>query len=315
MDPQQLVFFVSALLSLGAALLMALVLFDRLAPMAAARAGMALERLRAGLRPRQASVAGLDMPYLEGGTGETLVLVHGFAGDKDNFTRMARFLTPHYRVICPDMPGFGDAGRDPQAGYGIAEQAERLRALLDQIAPGKVHLGGNSMGGFIAAQFAAAHPERVASLWLLDPAGTDASHSSAVLQHYEASGEMPLLVRDEQDYHILVDACTAERPFVPHSVLTALGRRAAADFALHTAILRQVSASPVLQPQPHYAAIPALVVWGEQDKILHPSGAAAFAGLFPRSRTVMMPGVGHLPMLEQPRRTAQDYLDFRRTLA
>jgi triacylglycerol lipase len=315
MDPQQLVFFVSALLSLGAALLMALVLFDRLAPMAAARAGIALERLRAGLRPRQVSVAGLDMPYLEGGTGETLVLVHGFAGDKDNFTRMARFLTPHYRVICPDMPGFGDAGRDPQAGYGIAEQAERLRALLDQIAPGKVHLGGNSMGGFIAAQFAAAHPERVASLWLLDPAGTDASHSSAVLQHYEASGEMPLLVRDEQDYHILVDACTAERPFVPHSVLTALGRRAAADFALHTAILRQVSASPVLQPQPHYAAIPALVVWGEQDKILHPSGAAAFAGLFPRSRTVMMPGVGHLPMLEQPRRTAQDYLDFRRTLA
>eukprot|EP01034_Spumella_vulgaris_P045519 gene45519-56699_t len=271
----------------GAALLMALVLFDRLA--------------RA-----QAGVAGLDMPYLEGGTGETLVLVHGFAGDKDNFTRMARFLTPHYRVICPDMPGFGDAGRDPQADYGIAEQAERLRALLDQIAPGKVHLGGNSMGGFIAAQFAAAHPERVASLWLLDPAGTDASHSSAVLQHYEASGEMPLLVRDEQDYHILVDACTAERPFVPHSVLTALGRRAAADFALHTAILRQVSASPVLQPQPHYAAIPALVVWGEQDKILHPSGAAAFAGLFPRSRTVMMPGVGHLPMLEQPRRTAQE---------
>eukprot|EP01032_Pedospumella_encystans_P000275 gene275-310_t len=47
---------------------------------------------------------------------------------------------------------------------------------------------------------------------------------------------------------------------------------------------------------------------------LHLPGAA-FTGLFPRSRTVMMPGVGHLPMLEQPRRTAQDYLDFRRTLA
>lgn len=315
MDSQQLVYFISALLSLGAALLMALVLFDRLAPMAAARVGLALERLRSGLRLRRAGVAGADMPYLEGGKGEPLVLLHGFAGDKDNFTRIARFLTPHYRVICPDLAGFGDAARDPQAGHSIPEQAERLRALLDRIAPGKVHLGGNSMGGFIAAQFAAAWPERVASLWLLDAAGTQASHSSAVLQHYEATGEMPLLVRQEQDYGNLVDACTAERPFLPYSLLTALGRRAAADFALHTAIMRQVSASPLLQPQPQYAAIPALVVWGEQDKILHPSGAAAFAGLFPRSRTVMMPGVGHLPMLEEPRRTAQDYLDFRRTLA
>ncbi|KQW87834.1 hypothetical protein ASC94_25385 [Massilia sp. Root418] len=315
MDTQQLVYFISALLSLGAALLMALVLFDRLAPLPAARAGLALERLRAGLRLRQASVPGFAMPYLEGGKGETLVLLHGFAGDKDNFTRMARWLTPHYRVLCPDLPGFGEAGRDPQAGYSIAQQAERLRALLDQVAPGKVHLGGNSMGGFIAAQFAAAWPERVASLWLLDAAGTEAAHSSEVLQRYEASGDMPLLVRQEQDYGALMDTCTAERPFLPYSVLTALGRRAAADFALHTAIMRQVAAAPLLQPQPQYAAIPALVAWGEQDRILHPSGAAALARLFPRSRTVMMAGVGHLPMVEAPRRTAQDYLDFRRTLA
>ena len=187
MDSQQLVYFISALLSLGAALLMALVLFDRLAPMAAARVGLALERLRSGLRLRRAGVAGADMPYLEGGKGEPLVLLHGFAGDKDNFTRIARFLTPHYRVICPDLAGFGDAARDPQAGHSIPEQAERLRALLDRIAPGKVHLGGNSMGGFIAAQFAAAWPERVASLWLLDAAGTQASHSSAV----QASTRLP----------------------------------------------------------------------------------------------------------------------------
>jgi triacylglycerol lipase len=315
MDPQQFVYFFSALLSLGAALLMALVLFDRLAPMTAARAGIALERLRSGLRLRQAGVPGFAMPYLEGGKGEPLVLLHGFAGDKDNFTRIARFLTPHYRVIAPDLPGFGDAGRDPQAGYGIAEQAERLRALLDQIAPGRVHLGGNSMGGFIAAQFAAAYPERVASLWLLDAAGTEASHSSEVLKRYEASGDMPLLVREEQEYGALVDACTRERPFLPHSVLTALGRRAVADFPLHTAIMQQVAASPLLQAQPQYAALPALVVWGEQDGILHPSGAAAFGQLFPRSRVVMMPGVGHLPMVEEPRRAAQDYLEFRRGLA
>ena len=311
MNAMQLVFGVSALLSLAAILLMALVLFDRLAPVAAARLGIALERRRSDLHLRSASVPGFTMPYLEGGKGETLVLIHGFGGDKDNFTRIARFLTPHYRVICPDLPGFGDASRDAGASYHMDEQAERLRALLDQIAPGRVHLGGNSMGGFIAAQFAAAYPERVASLWLLDAAGTDASRSSDVLKNYQASGDMPLLVRQEEEMDALMDACTHKRPFLPNSVLTVLGRRAAADFTLHTEIMRQLAYAPALQPQPQYAAIPALVVWGEQDKILHPSGAAALAALFPRSRTVMMPGIGHLPMVEAPQATARDYLAFR----
>lgn len=315
MTSMQLVFGISALLSLGAILLMALVLFDRLAPLTAARLGLALERRRAGLTLRSAEVPGFTMPYLEGGKGETLVLIHGFGGDKDNFARIARFLTPHYRVICPDLPGFGDASRDAGASYQMAEQAERLLALLDQIAPGPVHLGGNSMGGFIAVQFAAAYPERVASLWLLDAAGTEAANRSDVVKTYLASGEMPLLLRHEQDAEAMLEACTHQRPFLPNSVLTMLGRRAVADFALHTGIMRQLAGAQPLQPLPQYAAMPALVVWGEQDKILHPSGAAALAALFPRSRTIMMPGVGHLPMFEAPKRSAQDYLDFRRGCA
>ncbi|GAB2869197.1 alpha/beta fold hydrolase [Pseudoduganella ginsengisoli] len=293
----------------------ALLLFDRFAPLTAGRLGLALEQRLSGLRLRQGSAEGFAMPYLEGGSGAPLVLIHGFAGDKDNFTRIARYLTPHYRVIIPDLPGFGDAGRDPRASYLMADQARRLAALLDQVAPGPVHIGGNSMGGFIAGQFAAMYPERAASLWLLDAAGTEASHSSDILKHYDATGEMPLLVKKEEDFHALIAACTDKEPFLPHSVRVLLGRRGAADFALHTALLKQMKEAPLLQPQPAYAAIPALIVWGEQDRILHPDGAAAFAALFPNSRTIMMPGVGHLPMVEKPRETASDYLAFRRSIS
>ena len=61
-------------------------------------------------------------------------------------------------------------------------------------------------------------------------------------------------------------------------------------------------------------AIPALVVWGAQDRVLHPGTAGILQMLLTRSEVIMMPGVGHLPMLEQPEKSALDYLRFRATL-
>jgi triacylglycerol lipase len=295
--------------------LLSLLAFERIAPLAAARLGLGLERLRSGLRLRGAQVAGFDMPYLEGGSGEPLLLIHGFAGDKDNFTRVARFLTPHYRVLIPDLPGFGDTTRRPGASYSIAEQVERLRAFLDQLSPGRVHLGGNSMGGFIAAQFAATYPERVASLWLLDADGTEAARSSDILLRYRDTGVMPLLARTPPDFDTMIAACSQRQPFLPYCVRVALGRRAAADFELHTRIMRELAEVPLLEQQYRELAPPALIVWGERDQILHPSGAQTLQTLCRQGRTILMPDIGHLPMLEDPRRSAQDYLGFRRALS
>ena len=178
---------------LGAALA-ASFLASIVAPEAFTALGLLLERRRSGLRTRHAMVDGFDIPYLEGGTGEVLLLIHGFGGDKDNFTRIARFLTPHYHVLIPDLPGFGDASRDPAASYGMADQVARVHGLLTQLGIARCHIGGNSMGGFIAAQFAVPYGHMVQSLWLLDPAGTAASHSSPTMLHYQATGENPLLV-------------------------------------------------------------------------------------------------------------------------
>ena len=292
-----------------------LVLLDRLLPATAARWGLALERWRSGLHLETATLPGFTMPYLEGGTGEPLLLIHGFAGDKDNFTRMARFLTPHYRVICPDLPGFGDASRDPQVSYSMVAQAERLVALMDSLGLQRVHLGGNSMGGFIAAQLAALHPERVASLWLLDAAGTAAAHGSDIFMHYQTTGEMPLLVRTEPDFARLIQATTHKAPFLPYSVKVTLARRAMADLALHRGILQQLAGAPLLEDQFSTLDTPALIVWGAEDRILNPAGAQALRALLPQSTVVLMPGIGHLPMLEAPRRTAQDYLQYRQALA
>ena len=297
------------------AVLAAAYLLSLFAPGALTALGLMLERRISGLKVKHAKVDGHDMPYLDGGTGEVLVLIHGFGGDKDNFTRIARFLTPHYRVLIPDLPGFGDASRDPQASYGMADQVGRIHGLLTQLRITSCHMGGNSMGGYISAQFVVPYGHMVKSLWLLDPGGTAASHSSAMLLNYQKTGKNPLLVARVEDFNETIRATTHKAPFLPGFARVALGRRAVADFDLHTSIMRQMAESPLLELTYKPMQTPALIVWGKEDQILSPTGAEAFRALFPNSTVILMDGVGHLPMAEVPEQTAKDYLAYRAALA
>ena len=137
---------------------------NRLAPLAVARwLRNALRRL-AGLQAKTIRVQGQTFPYLVGGAGEPLVLVHGFTADKDAWGAVARHLTAQYTVIAPDLPGFGDTVRDPNANYSLDTQVENLRAFLQSMQLKRVHLGGNSMGGGVVALYAAKYPQEVASL-------------------------------------------------------------------------------------------------------------------------------------------------------
>lgn len=286
-------------------------LFDRLFPQISASIGLGLERRYSGLRRHTIIANGFTMPFLDGGKGEPLLLIHGFAGDKDNFSRIARFLTPHYHVIIPDLPGFGEASRDPNAHYGMADQVANICAFLDQLGLQSVHVGGNSMGGFIAAQLAATHPDRVSSLWLLDAAGTQAAHDSEILKQYLATGDVPLLVRSEQDFNALMKAATFKTPFMPYSIKKTYARRAVADCLLHSKIMAQLTESPLLETQFSIIRTPALIVWGEEDQMLSPAGASALHALLPNSQVRMMSEVGHMPMLEAPRQVAMDYIHYR----
>ncbi len=88
------------------------------------------ERSSAGLEQKSINVGKLHFEYLEGGKGEVLVLLHGFGGNKDNWTRVAKYLTPHFRVIAPDIPGFGESTSDMDAKYSYDVQANRLHEFI-----------------------------------------------------------------------------------------------------------------------------------------------------------------------------------------
>ena len=134
------------------------VALDFLVPQVMAPRLLRLEQRRCRLTARRVRVGDLEIAYLEGGSGEPLILVHGFGATKDNFTRVAAYLTPHYRVLIPDLPGFGDSFKPEHASYTIAQQVEWLNAFATALGVGRVHLGGSSMGGFIATLYALTHP-------------------------------------------------------------------------------------------------------------------------------------------------------------
>lgn len=271
-------------------------------------------RRQAGLVRRECRLAdGSHYVYLEGGRGEPLLLLHGFGANKDNFCRVAAQLTPHYRVIVPDHIGFGESARPAQADYGCDAQAERLEQLLAILGVDSLHLGGNSMGGQIALVFASRHPQRVRSLWLLNSAGLWSAPSGEAWQQAARDGGNPLLVRSLADYHALLARSMSQPPELPRPLLRVLAasRMAHAD---HEQRVFDALTATSLEERVRGLAAPALIVWGEEDRIIPVAAAELLASLLPNSQLIRLPRVGHLPMLECPEQVADDYLQFRASL-
>jgi pimeloyl-ACP methyl ester carboxylesterase len=273
------------------------------------------ERERSDLLRKEIDLPnGLHYVYLEGGRGEPLLLVHGFGGNKDNFTRVARLLTPHYRIIVPDQIGFGESAHPQDADYTPAAQADRLRSLMQALGIKTVHLGGNSMGGAIALSYAAQYPNEVASLWLLDTAGIWSAPKSELAQIIGKEGRNPLLVKNEDDFAHIFNFAMSERPYIPRFLLDVMAQERIQNFALEQRIFEQIT-SASLEKQIAGLMTPTLIVWGEQDRLIHVGTAEVLHKLMPRSQVIIMPHIGHVPMIEQPKLSAEDYLRFRASLS
>ena len=298
-----------------AAIVVTLIGFIYLAPEAALNSLLSMDRQRSGLVKKELKLNnGLDFVYLEGGKGEDLILLHGFGADKDNFTRVALFLTPHYHVIIPDLIGFGESSRSPSGDYKPEAQARNLKSLIAALQIHKFHMGGSSMGGHIAMTYANFFPADVLSLWLLDTGGIWSAPQSELSKVISETGENPLMAKNEKEFRRLYQFVMSDPPFVPGPILDVLARRRISNFDLETKIFLQLTFSSAEKLAPGLD-MPTLIVWGDEDRAIHVGTAEVLHKLIPQSVVVIMKGVGHLPMLERPRQTAEDYLKFQKKMA
>jgi len=283
-------------------------------PQQFAASALAAQRSLAGLQRKDVDIPGQHIVYLEGGQGQPLLLLHGFGADKDNWPRIAMYLSSRYHVIAPDLPGYGESSQPPAAQARIEDQLNYLAQFVSALHLEHFDLGGNSMGGWISAAYAAAHPEQVNSLWLLAPAGLTTAQPSDLVKIVRSGGHVPLVARTPAEFEQLLDFVFVHRPWVPRAVVGALAQHAAQNAAYDQQIFDGLVAEPPLEPQVKGLATPTLIVWGDHDRALHYSGAEVLHGLLPHSQVVIMPDIGHLPMMEAPSKTAADYIAFRDSL-
>ena len=271
------------------------------------------ERRAGNLEQHSIEVKGLRIEYLEGGKGDPLVLLHGFGANKDNWTRIGKYLTPHFRVIAPDLPGFGESSPDPGGDYSIRIQAERVKAFVQALGIKSFHLGGNSMGGNIAGVYASSYPTDLKSLLLIDPGGVASSEPSEMSRRLKEGNPNPLIAENVRDYDRLLDFVFVKRPFIPRSIKRVLIQEAIEHQPLNRKIFQQLRSSVDVEPLEVLLKdmpVRTLVVWGRQDRVLHVSGAKILASVMPNAKTAIMDSVGHLPMIEKPEETARLYLSF-----
>jgi pimeloyl-ACP methyl ester carboxylesterase len=269
-----------------------------------------LERFTSGLKRRVIQVGDHQVVYSEGGHGEPVVLLHGFGASADSWNRFAKPLTKRYHVIAPDLPGWGASTRIEAASYGYPAQMERLHQFLSQLKLGRVHLVGHSMGGFIASAYAARYPDEVITLGLIAPHGM-AEPEPSELAHDVAKGDNWLIASSRKEFDRLLNNVFAKRRYAPKAVLSYLADHAVRNSAKSRLIFEEMQTNnPPLADLLPAVTTPTLIVWGDQDRVLHVSCADLFRKGIKSSEVMIIPGSGHMPLVENAGACSKAWLAF-----
>ncbi len=291
------------------------------------RAGIALEVALGGIQLRAleriVSLAagvktartpdGVAFAWRPGRRGLPIVGIHGFGGDKETWLLMAALVPRARGTVLIDLPGHGRSADVLETKASIRHHAEAVLRVLDQAGIERAVLCGNSMGGGVALRLAASWPDRVAGLVLVASIGREVHEAGA---RAWVDGENPLIPR-EADVERFIELALERPPPVGKAVIRhVITKRARRADALHQLFRGIVLADGDAGVPRELGGItvPALVIHGEQDRIIDKRTAEELVLALPRGELVVMRGIGHAPQLEAPRHTARLVEGFARRI-
>ncbi len=247
---------------------------------------------RAG-QPEMVDVCGRPTVLMHAGEGTPFVYLHSTLGESSRWLPFYQAWSKQFRVLVPTHPGFGQSGGFEQIDT-IEDMAFHYVELFDALGLDEICLGGVSLGGWIAAEFAVRWPERVKRLWIADAPGLwvdeaplpdlfrimqDRLELRRLLFHNPAGHMATLIIEDNPKEEDLLSA---------YQSLTVLAR-----------LVWERPYDPKLAARLHRVRCPTLLVWGANDRLIPPAHGEAYRKLIPGAELKLIAECGHLPMFER----------------
>ncbi|MDX2087928.1 MAG: alpha/beta fold hydrolase [Kofleriaceae bacterium] len=266
----------------------------------------------AGLRA-QSTPDGVVYAHRPTKRGLPYACIHGFGGDKETWLLLSALVPRSRGIVAVDLPGHGASTDVPEKRASIRHHAEAVLRCLDHAGVDRAIVCGNSMGGGVALRLAASYPDRVAGLVLVASIGRDIHDGPARTWIGRDNPLIPRLEDVDKFMAIVLEQPPPVGKAVLRHVITERARRAD---TLHKLFRGFVLADEDAGVPREIGGIvqQALVIHGEQDRIISKAVGEDLVHALPRAEMVVMRGVGHAPQLEAPRYTARIIERFARRI-
>ena len=269
---------------------------------------------------RTITLHGDRVAYRDEGAGEVLLLIHGMGGSSSSWREIVPKLAKKYRVIAPDLLGHGQSDK-PRGDYSLGAFAVWLRDLLDALDIPKATVIGHSLGGGVAMQFAHQHRDYCQRLVLISSGGlgADVGRTLRILSLPGAELVLPLIasrpaIKTGNALRSWLSSDQGPTRFSEtlraHASLSNRENRQAFLRTLRSVVDHRGQAVCALNRLHFHVDLPALIISGEQDRVIPAAHARAAHNALPNSRLHVIPGVWHHPQVERPDIVATLISDF-----
>ena len=239
------------------------------------------------------TVFGARIHYVDVGAGPTVILLHGLADDVGVWGSVVPALAAKHRVIALDQVGFGRSDK-PLLNYRVSTFVDFLDGFLNELKIKRASLVGNSLGGWVAADFALKHPDRIERLVLSDAAGY-----AALAKTMDPRTLSALRLASREDIRYLGPLTFHDKGFYEDADLAFKQRVTAGDSHTVSQFLdSMIRGEDVLDGQLGAIEKPTLILWGRDDKLIPVSFAARFNKEINASQLRIIDGCGHMPHVE-----------------
>lgn len=246
---------------------------------------------------RQIEVFGQQIHYLEAGSGPAVILLHGLGGDATNWAMTIPALSKQYHVYALDQIGFGQSAK-PMIAYRVATLVDFLNGFYKQTGLTKATLVGNSLGGWTAAAFTIAYPDKVDKLVLVDAAGYSPERTGLKITRETLQALNPATLADLKrslslifyNKALLTDAAVEQ--FFTQKLKRGDG------YTIGQFLETVLAGQDYLDSKAKQIKAPTLLVWGRQDELTPLTLAEAFAQDIAGAEKAYLDKCGHVPQIE-----------------